>query len=440
MIGFHIQNSPPDWLHAVDGLRVGTPVKLVFGVERCREAKITNPDVKTWYRWVGAQPLPESDFEEHARQWLAQFIDGTFRREAQYVDFIQEYNETLANSQSSEERARWIQLHTAMAEVWQNEYRKEPELAHIRMILCETAVGNDIPLGIAAAAVRYDALLGYHPYIVCRVAAVSQGALAEPPTGVQVRHDAPRATFRGDELYKMQVTYTPAHLLPRQYHPGVSAPDYVSPHDWTWYSGRWATMDAQFAAQGIRPDWVFGEMGPVLDASSDWSGWLDPHGGWKHRDCLNGDIDKYLAVLEYWLDNLMLTPAYGELRVLGGTLFTSGAPGSGPDWDAFNVVQPEMDTIAEFGRSYDYVEQPVNEWQQELWNKSIELQTVQLNPNAALQAAIFADGFVPVQSEFWHVVDGTEYAAQAAEHLGSSQRRVYYAIVPNWSDVRWFTS
>jgi hypothetical protein len=80
----------------------------------------------------------------------------------------------------------------------------------------------------------------------------------------------------------------------------------------------------------------------------------------------------------------------------------------------------------------------MNDWQQELWDKSIELQTIQLNPNAALQVAIAADGFVPVESEFRYLVDSVEYAVQAAEHLNSGERRVYYAIVPVWSDVRWF--
>ncbi len=80
----------------------------------------------------------------------------------------------------------------------------------------------------------------------------------------------------------------------------------------------------------------------------------------------------------------------------------------------------------------------MEDWQRVLWDKSVELQTIQLNPNAALQAAIFADGFVPVEAEFWYTVDAVEYAAQAAEQLSSGERRVYYALVPVWSDVRWF--
>ena len=133
---FHFQNSPSNWPTAVAKLPNNAMTKLLFGVERARESKAANPNVKTWYRWVGDQPLPHDNFEQHCRDWLNQFIDGTFRREAEHVDYIQGYNETLANSQSTDERNRWIRLHTAMAKVWYEEYRQESSLEHIRIILC----------------------------------------------------------------------------------------------------------------------------------------------------------------------------------------------------------------------------------------------------------------------------------------------------------------
>lgn len=303
MIGFHIQNSPRDWPAAVARLPAKTPVKMVLGVERCREAKAANPTVRTWYRWVGGQPLPSSNFEAHARTWLNQFVDGTFRREAAWVDWIGEYNETLANSQDAAEKARWLALHTAMAKVWAEEYRREPELAHIRMTLCATAVGNDIPLAFARAAAHYGAILDYHPYIVCR---------------------------DGE----------------------------ISPNDWRWYSGRWAFMDDEFRRNGVLVDWAFGEMGAVRDAAENWGGALDPQGGWKHPGCLNGDIERYKEVLWYWLDKATVTPAWRDGRVLGGVLFTSGAPGTGPDWKWFDILQPDMSTIAEFVRLYDAAPPP----------------------------------------------------------------------------------
>jgi len=83
------------------------------------------------------------------------------------------------------------------------------------------------------------------------------------------------------------------------------------------------------------------------------------------------------------------------------------------------------------------VEDTVN-WQQILWDESVERQAIELNPTAALQAKIFSTGYVPVESEFWRNVDGTQYACQAAERLSDGNRRVYYAIVPQWDKVSWF--
>jgi hypothetical protein len=85
-----------------------------------------------------------------------------------------------------------------------------------------------------------------------------------------------------------------------------------------------------------------------------------------------------------------------------------------------------------------------NTWQQAAWKASEDLQEecgISLNPEAALQAAILADGFVPVHTEIWldhDSQDGTERAYMAAEKLdGSEPRRLYYAVVPNWNDVEW---
>jgi hypothetical protein len=63
-------------------------------------------------------------------------------------------------------------------------------------------------------------------------------------------------------------------------------------------------------------------------------------------------------------------------------------------------------------------------------------QTIQLNPIAALQSRIFADGFVPTSPEFDTQVNSVQYRAQRAEHLGTGQVRVYYAKVPDWANVQ----
>jgi hypothetical protein len=71
-----------------------------------------------------------------------------------------------------------------------------------------------------------------------------------------------------------------------------------------------------------------------------------------------------------------------------------------------------------------------------LWEDSLSTQCISLNPNAALQSAIFNDDFVPVGTEHWVIYDGKTYAYMAAETLGESlPRRLYYVLTPNWSDV-----
>ena len=238
-----------------------------------------------------------------------------------------------------------------MAKVWSESYSQ-----YGRITICATAIGNDIPWEIAEAVERYNAVLDYHPYIVCRVGKITLDRKAWR-LFAPVQHNAPRARFRGGGLYKMREFVDDsanAHMRADALG-GFAAPDYVSPHDWRWYSGRWATMDAEFVARGIHVDWAFGEGGPVLDASEDWSGWLDPLGGWKNKDCLNGDLEKYKAVLDYWLQNTFQTPAYQEGRILGLQLFTSGAPGgSGGQWGNFDLIGDDMQEIASFSGLYDY--------------------------------------------------------------------------------------
>ena len=62
------------------------------------------------------------------------------------------------------------------------------------------------------------------------------------------------------------------------------------------------------------------------------------------------------------------------------------------------------------------------------------LQTLRLNPDAALQKAILADGFVPTSGEFEVPHDKTIYHAQRAERLDGAVR-VYFAPRDRWSDV-----
>ena len=65
-------------------------------------------------------------------------------------------------------------------------------------------------------------------------------------------------------------------------------------------------------------------------------------------------------------------------------------------------------------------------------------QCISLNPGAALQKAIYADGFVPVENEFELEYDGERYMAQKAEQLGTGEARVYYTPFGVWTPVLYY--
>jgi murein DD-endopeptidase MepM/ murein hydrolase activator NlpD len=75
-----------------------------------------------------------------------------------------------------------------------------------------------------------------------------------------------------------------------------------------------------------------------------------------------------------------------------------------------------------------------------LWNEGIGRQVMSLNPSSSLQAAMSNDGYVPTSPEFRTSHQGSQYACQLAENLGTGERRVYYVQVPNWKDVKFVTS
>jgi hypothetical protein len=74
-----------------------------------------------------------------------------------------------------------------------------------------------------------------------------------------------------------------------------------------------------------------------------------------------------------------------------------------------------------------------------LWQTSLKAQTISLNPNAALQQAIYQRGYVPVGSEVWTNYGDKGYAVQPAEELTGKPRLAAVAEVGNWGNV-WFVS
>ena len=104
-----------------------------------------------------------------------------------------------------------------------------------------------------------------------------------------------------------------------------------------WHAGRWIEWRKVFQAHGLNPNFILTECGVV--ASSDGYA-LNAHAGWKHRDCLNGDIDRYVAQITTF-ENLI-----GQIpECVGFVLFTAGGQPY-TNWENFQVDIPLMDRLA----------------------------------------------------------------------------------------------
>jgi murein DD-endopeptidase MepM/ murein hydrolase activator NlpD len=219
----HIQATVPDWLEAVERLPDRSLVKSVDQGQVFSEVKAIASkrgiNIYTCLRhWYDPGQVFGGNLEankQKARDFFDTFIDNTFIRDiAPHCDFVEDWNEYLANSQNQNEineRAVWA---AAAAEVWQHEYRSRQELSHIRLVLCNTAVGNFIPkiFFTIAQAHGNDCLIGYHPYSHYRV--------------------GQRAA-----------------------------------NDWADLSGLWHRMESE---HNIKVDWLFSEAGPFESAVDGW--------------------------------------------------------------------------------------------------------------------------------------------------------------------------
>lgn len=391
MFGFHMQGAKDNWKEALPMLPAGTPFLSVNDAHMLRDAKAVNPGLRTVFRkyWDYTQQPFSTDYEAmktEARRYFDSFIDGTWMQQElwAYVDYVKELNEYVATSQNEGERQAIITWLEAVNNVWNTEYRgtEKTGYADIPLVCVSAAIGNDIDPRFARIVYAHDNVLSYHNY---------------------------------------------THFID-----GVR-----DPQDWRYHSGRWVYMDEEFRKQGIYVKWMSTEGGPYM-------GVLE---GWKHPQVLNGDTLRYInECIQYQYDNVTVWNELNGGRYLGGVLFTVG---NDPTWRYYDHTTEEMKQLAAFVGYYAPEPPPPpppppppepGTWQEEVWQESVNRQAISLNPTAAIQAAIFADGYTPVQSEFWAVPsDGVERACMAAEHLQTGERRVYYAVVPHWDNVQWFT-
>lgn len=101
----HLQKSVPGWFEAVTLLPDRSLVKTVDQGQEFAAVKAYNPNIYTCLRhhYDHAQHFGGSfdDNIERARTFFNSFVDETFRNHiAPYCDFIEEWNEYLANSQN----------------------------------------------------------------------------------------------------------------------------------------------------------------------------------------------------------------------------------------------------------------------------------------------------------------------------------------------------
>jgi hypothetical protein len=336
---FHFQDPIVDWSQCIPWIPVPYLVKAVDQVQMLSELKNIKPGIQTVLRhWYTAQvpdsvpgsaealsafklradlsrksqcgqyhslayvkrrqrrqfkllQIPDDTLEDNrqrARTFFDTFVDGTFMEHAANVDFIEEWNEYFGNGMPAEERQRFILWAQAAAEVWSNEYRSRSGLEHIRLILANTAVGNDIPVEVAEAAVNHDCLLGYHSYWPTRA-------------------------------------------------------NHVPGDAWPYYEGRWTEMDKLYKSQGLSVDWALTEAGPVL-YHGDWpSVTLGPLDGWRHCDVHNADVERYIESITLFMDRWLQWNLANDWRVSNPMLFTSGFFG----WVDFQIWQPQLNDISE---------------------------------------------------------------------------------------------
>jgi lysozyme len=375
----HLQQPVPGWLEAVSRLPAGGLVKSVT-VQQLSEAKAANPAVNTMLRYVNdpmqhvAPDDTEQVREQRAREWFNAFIDNTFLNGAtagvphwKATKVIGWWNEYYADSQSAAEKELWWKQERTAARIWRGEYRNGPnaaKLGHIRLAICATAVGNNIPLESAFTAVAYDAILDYHPY---------------------------DKYFDGGQR---------------------------DPLSWQYHCGRWNTMDAQFREAGYTCDWLFGEAGPYGSAVT----------GWRHETIFGGDVARYVAAVRTWVRELKTTHAYQTGRLLGFALFTTGGGSQWqwfetkqPELNALaDMVRQEWTAVTPPPTDPAPLPPAVVA---ELWELSDAYpHKINFAPQLGLWKEILYDDRAPLHTELATTIEGQPYAVQAAFREGQADQ------------------
>lgn len=379
----HLQYNTPGWSEALGRLPDGVLIKLVDMVQTAAEVKAVNPKLKTLLRHVNNEGyLWSMDWQANVNKARAEYqtyIDGTFAQYAHLIDYVEEpRNEYVDDGMTGDTLAMRVMWARACAYVWKTDYK--PIYPHIQVLIGNTPVGNNVPLGFAQAAKEFGAGLAIHAYI---------------------------------------------HF---------GQPNVRDPLDFQYHSGRWNGDDAMFRANGIRVPIAITETGPY---GSTWDGWRSPA-------VLGGDVQGYVNAVRDWIRQVKGTVAYQEGRILGFNLFsTIGgrdweyyqtnqpelnllADMLAAEWTAVPVPPPPVDPPPV--PIPTPTPSPLPAAAEFLWleaKRHAALYGINYDPALGLWQRILADGYTPVHAEIPRTVGGVQYAVQMAFKPGQP-RRLYY--------------
>jgi hypothetical protein len=270
-------------------------VKLVGGIEDSKRVKDACSTTLVDYRHVVRHQgqyidtLNIHDFLELFRP--------TLERHMQWVDVFEGVNEEPPNAQL----AAWS---SALSD---EVYRRYGEDCGV--CLMNLAVGNGQPqvlLPVAKAADRNGHWIGYHSYFPCHPAYAEQW-MEEVAEWYHMRH-----------LLYLDPYFRAFGAFPRYLETeggGVGADATVTINA---MSSPWPVFNEE---------WLAVKNQPLISADDDASqgvGGLDPAGGWRSEDCLNGDRDRYYRLLLRLREKVGEWNAEHNNRAEGCTLFTVG--------------------------------------------------------------------------------------------------------------------